>query len=149
MIKGSDMKKLLMSSITFCLMFFAASAWAGSSRVIVADTSSYPDVRITIYAEGDSIATLTLDKNDYKINGTLLYGLKTNPATPDAVYDVAVSDSDGVLCDAEARSTTATEGFSCDSETGKFEKVLTDLTVAVDNLGAGSTTIHLDFIMPR
>lgn len=142
------MKKIM--TILTVLLIFATYSWGGSSRVVGIDTSSYPDVRIRVYAEGDSIASLTLGRGDYRFNGTLLYGIKTVPSTPDGVYTVTISDSDGlVLCTATGRSTSAKEKYTCGSSTVKYEKVLSDLTLDVGNLGAGSTIIEIDFISLR
>lgn len=138
------MKKLLLISVMIFLFFMnSAYVFAGSSRVISMDKVNG---RMRIYAEGDSISNLTIDMNKYEISGKWLHYIRTVPSSPDAVYDVSVSDSYGyVMCDATSRSTTAKENYACFQITGSFEKVKTDLTLSVDDLGAGSTNIYLDF----
>ena len=141
------MKRLKILALSAALILICGMAYAGSSRILYADQTGSPDIRFRIYAEGDSIANLTLSNSTYPINGLYVYSVITIPSTPDAAYDVAIQDPDSfVLCDATGRDTSAKQSFDCSDTNGKFEKIHGNATVVIDDLGAGSTIIIIDMV---
>lgn len=133
------------------LLLYADAAFAGSSSVSAVRKTFYnhraDKVRVQISAAGDSIPNITISKSAYFTEGTFLYQIRTFPTTPTAAYDVTITDGAGMeLCKAASRSTSAKETYDCSQATGRDQPIHTDLTVAIGNLGTGSTIIEVDFV---